>query len=340
MVTKTEKYEQKITKHDKSILNVIFNEEAAGVSFQEFKNKVPKGTFDKFPATADNIIVDVNKHPCAHIDDMKLLNDFTEIERQVIELLEKSRNESNFSFKRILKKYNKNLLKIDFEQDIDLQGLLHGVSAGTALIGELLLKDGIMNKDIQEHGRKFAPYYNCLAQLKTIQLQQDIAIFKLKNGNSTESFEMLIKNEEFQNRENEIYSLLCCVINWALPEPEFDQKLDDVGVYRCSKLEATALKHAYSQFGSLMLIKAARYEHNIKLLENEHNGDNENMIKLLTKNKTFYETEASNCMLISGAFGNKIAKELATKINPFAKLCGSMVMQSIVNTFYDGSCNN
>lgn len=75
-----------------------------------------------------------------------------------------------------------------------------------------------------------------------------------------------------------------------------------------SKMQATVLQQAYAQLGQIYM-------------ENRDNYDGDSWAD---------EEKASECFRRAGEYGNKIAAELAVKVNPYARLCGNIVREALI----------
>lgn len=75
-----------------------------------------------------------------------------------------------------------------------------------------------------------------------------------------------------------------------------------------SKMQGTILCQAYSQLGGLYLT-----------ISQEPGRD-----------RWYYEEKASNSLYYAGLYGNELARQVATKVNPYAKLCGNMVRDALI----------
>lgn len=73
-----------------------------------------------------------------------------------------------------------------------------------------------------------------------------------------------------------------------------------------SKMQATVLQQAYAQLGQIYM---------------ENRDD---------KDSWGDEEKASECFRRAGEYGNKIAAELAVKVNPYARLCGNIVREALI----------
>ncbi|KAG5367891.1 hypothetical protein CJU90_0069 [Yarrowia sp. C11] len=74
-----------------------------------------------------------------------------------------------------------------------------------------------------------------------------------------------------------------------------------------SKMQATVLQQAYAQLGQIYM---------------ESRND--------TEDSWGDEEKASECFRRAGEYGNKIAAELAVKVNPYARLCGNIVREALI----------
>jgi hypothetical protein len=74
---------------------------------------------------------------------------------------------------------------------------------------------------------------------------------------------------------------------------------------KVSKMQASLLQSAYTQLAAVYLAKAE--------------GDN----------KWEYEEKASDCFYYAGEYGSEIARAMASKVNPYAKLCGNIVQEAL-----------
>ncbi|KAG5355690.1 hypothetical protein CJU89_5395 [Yarrowia sp. B02] len=73
-----------------------------------------------------------------------------------------------------------------------------------------------------------------------------------------------------------------------------------------SKMQATVLQQAYAQLGQIYM---------------ENRDDDDSWAD---------EEKASECFRRAGEYGNKIAAELAVKVNPYARLCGNIVREALI----------
>ncbi|VBB86067.1 YALIH222S03e30042g1_1 [Yarrowia lipolytica] len=74
-----------------------------------------------------------------------------------------------------------------------------------------------------------------------------------------------------------------------------------------SKMQGTVLQQAYAQLGQIYMEGRNN--------EGDSWGD---------------EEKASECFRRAGEYGNKIAAELAVKVNPYARLCGNIVREALI----------
>ncbi|ODV93196.1 hypothetical protein PACTADRAFT_51813 [Pachysolen tannophilus NRRL Y-2460] len=93
-------------------------------------------------------------------------------------------------------------------------------------------------------------------------------------------------------------------------------------------MQATVLSAAYSQLGSMLIVKAARLE---KIYNQEKSKISKEENDKFLKEISDIERMASQYLYISGAFGNSMAAENAQGLNPYSKLCGNMVRESLLN---------
>ncbi|ANB13312.1 hypothetical protein AWJ20_1598 [Sugiyamaella lignohabitans] len=91
-----------------------------------------------------------------------------------------------------------------------------------------------------------------------------------------------------------------------LAEPEGKNSGLDIIV---SKMQATLLQNAYTQLGAIY-IKMAGIPANADRAWN-------------------FEEKASQMLYRAGEYGSELAKELSSKVNPYAKLCGNMVQEAL-----------
>ncbi|GMM34670.1 hypothetical protein DASC09_019950 [Saccharomycopsis crataegensis] len=309
-----------LTKNDRRVFAVLFNKEAAGISARKFKERTKDMNFlPKFMElnTVGNIIVDLTKTPNRYITDEDRVQDFYDLEAKVIILAEKD---------AFNKPHDIEAMKLD-EHDIDAYG--YHFLPDISVINEC---QNIVDNEIfgsYEDAKVFGGFYVLDAVVKRLSLQYKIAMIKKQSTNQT-NYEELLQKHSIREKEVEIFDLLHKAVDLSLPEPVFKEKdsPDAFPEYTVSRKEASVLQSAYSQFASMLIIKAARLETSMK---NETSEKNKEELRAIMN---FFEAEASHYMYISGAFGDEIAKELSTKINPYAKLCGNVVMQTMVSQFY------
>ncbi|CAN6674427.1 hypothetical protein TRVA0_053S00694 [Trichomonascus vanleenenianus] len=107
-----------------------------------------------------------------------------------------------------------------------------------------------------------------------------------------------------------IISDLKRAISLAQAEPSAD------GVITVSKMQGSILSQAYAQLGAIYLTMAE---------ETKHSEDAEAEAR-----RWEIEENASSSLFYAGLFGNELARAVATKVNPYAKLCGNMVREAMI----------
>lgn len=78
-----------------------------------------------------------------------------------------------------------------------------------------------------------------------------------------------------------------------------------------SKMQATVLQQAYAQMGQVYMDEKKK----------KADGGEDSWAD---------EEKASDCFRRAGEYGSKIAAELAVKVNPYARLCGNIVREALI----------
>lgn len=331
---KNSTYMPKLSSRDTGILKSIFNFDAAGVAKNNFRHIEKLPEIETMFNTSNEIKVDVELPPDPNVTDLQLVEAFTDIEKDVINKIETSLQ----PVERVI--INKpaaawsgfpSLLSPETEMEISVNAVYATeriVDDAILLQCEKTLREKIINT---KAGKDYASAYTNLATIKKLILHHDVSVGKEISDKTLTSFDHVVALEK------EIFDLLVKAVELAMPKEmvyENDSNGADNGAdslqgprYIVSKRQANCLSSAYYQFASLLLTKAAKIE---KYLSHRPGCSSSGF---LFSQKELLESRASNYFFISGAFGNRIAADLSGKVNPYAKLCGNMVKQSIIEQF-------
>lgn len=348
---KNSTYMPKLSSRDTGILKSIFNFDAAGVAKNNFRHIEKLPEIETMFNTSNEIKVDVELPPDPNVTDLQLVEAFTDVEKDVINKIETSLQPverviinkpaaawSGFPslvevHRRLEAQNNGNIPLLSPETEMDIS--VNAVYATERIVDDAILlqcektlREKIINT---KAGKDYASAYTNLATIKKLILHHDVSVGKEISDKTLTSFEHVVALEK------EIFDLLVKAVELAMPKEmvyENDNNGADNGAdslqgprYIVSKRQANCLSSAYYQFASLLLTKAAKIE---KYLSHRPGCSSSGF---LFSQKELLESRASNYFFISGAFGNRIAADLSGKVNPYAKLCGNMVKQSIIEQF-------
>lgn len=96
-------------------------------------------------------------------------------------------------------------------------------------------------------------------------------------------------------------------VDYALPDGNKNQQVI------VSKMQANILKSAYSQMGATYTAMS----------------EDESYLKTADVKQWDLEEKASSAFFSAGEFGDEIARAMATRVNPYAKLCGNIVQEAL-----------
>lgn len=321
------RFQPEFTTHDSRVFNSLFSRDSAGLAYDKYEQRVREKGLPLLctPSFADNVKLDLGRPPDLRLP-VEKVEKHLKLCRDVAAIVEKDA-EAQLS--------RRDLKDMD-AKDIDLYAMYTLPKRATLEhVVRILVKASNEDKSIFE----FAPFYLCVANISRILHQLEIARLKgytaghvsgAKPINQRLVQEIAVLDQGFLKHELFLLETLKKVVDLTLPPPTTS---GDEGreIYFISKLQSETLQNAYAMYAAMLVTKAARVR---VLVEDVTIDDDERNRRRAVMN--FYEAEASHGMYISGAFGNEAARALAERINPYAKLCGNMVMESISKTFYGG----
>ncbi|ODQ77918.1 hypothetical protein BABINDRAFT_95500 [Babjeviella inositovora NRRL Y-12698] len=292
--------------HDKLVLCTLFDKEMGGVASKYSEADIPRDLFfDEDKKIIFNyktgVMIDMNLPPERYVEDANIVEAYLRIEVEAISI-------------------------VDLISPTERDALVKLQSSKS------ILETRILN-DPSGKGQKYASVYNNVAQIERylLLLFESTTLVGDTIPELEESYTAATLLNVISLREKHITSLLYKAIELALPEQEVQSNtgLNQV-TYKLSARGARILSAAYGQLAAVYLDRAARFER----LAAGYRAQNlaPETLKPILDIIFSAEVSASNLMNQAAFFGDEFTGLLALKVNPYAKLCGSIVKDSIVDS--------